>query len=116
MVCSIDLSKSGVQTPECFVKQVRVLNQTFDKPDREPSEIEEFPVSDFEDVPKESAGSRNDQMCPIPSRDRTPENAEEIMIDCMMKSHEKEDIESSMADNNSGLRNRRQINRKQDTH
>jgi hypothetical protein len=114
MVCTIDPTKSGEQIPECTIKQVRVLNQTPGPSDSEPPEIEESLVSDG-DTPKVSTGTRNDQMCPIPSRNQTPEEVEAATINCLMKSHEKKETESSIAERNSTHYRRNLNNRKRDT-
>jgi hypothetical protein len=88
--CTFNRRKGSNQNPECTVTRVRVLKNPAGKPDTEPSETKESPTPADGDNQTGSAGAKNDQMCRLPSKEMTSDEAEAEMVDCMIKSHEKE--------------------------
>jgi hypothetical protein len=90
MVCIIDPTKSGNQTPLCTIKRTRVLNNSSGKSDTEPSELNESPTPDEDDDQTELSGEENDQICPLPSREMTTEEEEEAAMNCLSKAYDKE--------------------------
>jgi hypothetical protein len=89
-VCTIDRRKTGNQNPKCTVTRVRVLNKSPGKSDTEPSEVNEPPTPEKREDQTGSAGAKNEDMCPLPSREMTAEEEEAAMIDCLGKARDKE--------------------------
>jgi hypothetical protein len=118
-VCTIDRRQGSNQKPQCTIKRVRILSNPVSKSDAEPSEASASPTSDNEAAPSESAGAMTEQMCPISSREKTPEEQEAEMVDCMIKSHEKEkdekDTVAGRIERNPGLPRWKPNKRKRDT-
>jgi hypothetical protein len=89
-VCTIDRRKSGNQIPKCTVKRVRVLNSPPRELDAEPSEINESLTPGNEDDQTGSAVAKNEQVCPIPSKEMTMEEQESAALDCLSKAYDRE--------------------------
>jgi hypothetical protein len=115
MVCALDPTKTGEQTPACTIKQIRVLDKNPGKPDTSiPAEnTSQAPVS--ENIKPESSSIGNDQMCSLPTKKMSALEKEDAMVDCMMRCEAKKNKESRKNGDGTLPEGWRPIRRKRDT-
>jgi len=89
-VCIIDRRKGADQTPKCSIKRVRVLPTPPAKADTKPTEIKESPAPVNGETPAGAKPVKNDQTCPLPSKEMTSEEQEAAIINCLDNAHEKD--------------------------
>jgi hypothetical protein len=112
-VCTIDRRKTGNQNPKCTVTQVKVLNKPPGNSDTEPSEVNKPPTSGKGEDQTASAGAKNEQMCPLPSREMTADEEESARINCIGKAYGREvGVTEIRGQSNSRLGRRKPASRK----
>jgi len=115
MVCTLDRTKTGEQTPKCTIKQIRVLEENTGKPDA-PIPVEKptsAPVTENNQPKSGDAGK--DQMCPLPAKKMSASEKEDAMVDCMMRCEAKKNKESRKKGDGTLPDGWRPIRRKRDT-
>ena len=115
MVCTLDPTKTGEQTPSCTIKKIRVLDENPGKPDTTIPAESTSPASVSENNPPKSGNAGNDQMCPLPTKKMSASEKEDAMVDCMMRCEAKKNKESSKKGDGSLPEGWRPIRRKRDT-
>jgi hypothetical protein len=88
-ICTFDRRKGHDQTPKCTIKRVRVLNKPPRISDTVLTGVKDTQTPIEGDNPMVSTG-KEDQICPLPTKEMTSEEQEAAMINCMCKANDKE--------------------------
>jgi hypothetical protein len=113
-VCTFDRRKGHDQTPRCTIRRVRILDKPLRRSDKDPKEKQESPTPVEEDNQTVSTGTKDDRMCPLPTKEMTSEEQEAAMIDCMCKANDKESGVTTPAGRNLDRNERKRLRPKGD--